>query len=117
MLHLAAINTGFLVSFFSLALVGTVSVRTLLRWIMSESRANGGTLRNVIIVGCGPRGAEFGKKIRNKPEYGYLLLGYVDDISPPENPLHGGPEKLLGAPEELRELIEEHDVDWLKVDS
>jgi exopolysaccharide biosynthesis polyprenyl glycosylphosphotransferase len=64
-----------------------------------------------VIVGCGPRGAEFGKKIRNRPDFGYLLLGYIDNIEPPENPLHGGPEKILGPLSRTREILESGDVD------
>jgi exopolysaccharide biosynthesis polyprenyl glycosylphosphotransferase len=64
-----------------------------------------------VIVGCGPRGAEFGKKVRKRTDFGYLLLGYVDDMPPPQNPLHGGPEKILGSLDQIREIVETHDVD------
>ncbi len=85
-------------SFFVVALVGTILLRTILRALFMGSRRNGRNLKNLVIVGCGPRGAEFGKKVRSRPDFGYLLLGYIDEIPPPENPLHGGPEKILGPP-------------------
>lgn len=111
-LKFSAINTAFLVSFYGVALLGTIIARFFLRSFFTEPHRNGGTLRRLVIVGCGPRGAEFGKKVRNRPDFGYLLLGYVDsDMAPPENPLHGGPEKLLGSPDRVREILEANDVD------
>ena len=110
-LKFSVITPVFLMSFFFAALLGTIIVRFCLRSFFAESRRNGGTLRRLVIVGCGPRGAEFGKRVRNRPDFGYLLLGYVDDMPPPENPLHGGPEKILGPPDQMREILETHAVD------
>jgi exopolysaccharide biosynthesis polyprenyl glycosylphosphotransferase len=110
-LDLYAVNRVFLVSFFVFALVGTIVERTLLRSFLKEVRGKGRNLRNLVIVGCGPRGAEFGREVRRRPELGYLLLGYIDEISPPENPLHGGPEKLLGKPDQAREIFRNLEID------
>jgi exopolysaccharide biosynthesis polyprenyl glycosylphosphotransferase len=49
--------------------------------------------------------------VRAKLELGYLLLGYMDEIAPPENPLHGGPENLLGNPSDAREILSKLEVD------
>jgi len=106
-----AVNREFVVTFFVVALVGTIASRTVLRVLIGGVRQNGRSLRNLVIVGCGPRGAEFGKKIRSRPDFGYLLLGYIDEIEPPENPLHGGPEKILGPLSRTREILESGDVD------
>jgi exopolysaccharide biosynthesis polyprenyl glycosylphosphotransferase len=111
LLKFSAVNALFLVSFFCVALLGTIIARFILRSFFFGARRNGGTLRRLVIVGCGSRGAEFGRKVRNRPDFGYLLLGYIDDMPPPENPVHGGPEKLLGPPDRAREIIETHDVD------
>jgi exopolysaccharide biosynthesis polyprenyl glycosylphosphotransferase len=111
MFNFSVITPSFLLSFFVAALLGTIISRFLLRSFFTESRRNGGTLRRLVIVGCGPRGAEFGKRLRNRPDFGYLLLGYIDDMPPPQNPLHGGPEKILGPPNRIREILETHGVD------
>jgi len=109
--HLTAVNRVFLATFFVVALFGTIITRTLLRAFLGEIRRGGRNLRNVVIVGCGQRGAEFGKEIRNRPDFGYLLLGYIDDMSPPDNPMHGSPEKLLGPIDEMREILTSNEVD------
>ena len=100
-----------MVTFFVVALVGTIVSRTILKALVVGVRQNGRSLKNLVIVGCGPRGAEFGKKVRNRPDFGYLLLGYIDEIPPPDNPLHGRPENILGPPSRAREILESHDVD------
>ncbi len=111
MFKFSVITPLFLTSFFFAVLLGTIITRFLLRSFFTESRRNGGTLRRLVIVGCGPRGAEFGKHLRHRPDFGYLLLGFVDDMPPPENPLHGGPERILGPPDRVREILETNDVD------
>jgi exopolysaccharide biosynthesis polyprenyl glycosylphosphotransferase len=85
----------------------------MLRSFFAEPHRNGGSLRRLAIIGCGPRGAEFGKRVRQRPDFGYLLLGYIDEdgMSPPENPLHGGAEKMLGPPDRLREIVESYEID------
>ena len=107
----SAITKIFVASFFLCALIGTIVARTLLRSVIGTSGRNGRSLKNLVIVGCGPRGAKFGKEVRSKPELGYLLLGYLDEIEPPDNPLHGEPEKLLGSPAHAREILNSLDVD------
>jgi exopolysaccharide biosynthesis polyprenyl glycosylphosphotransferase len=110
-LSFQAINWVFVITFFVVALIGTIVLRTVLKVLVVGARRNGRNLKNLVIVGCGPRGAEFGKKVRNRPDFGYLLLGYIDEIPPPDNPLHGKPEKILGPPSRTREILESLDVD------
>jgi exopolysaccharide biosynthesis polyprenyl glycosylphosphotransferase len=110
-LDFQAVNGIFIATFFAVVLVGTIVTRTILKALLAGTRQNGRSLKNLVIVGCGSRGADFGKKVRNRPDFGYLLLGYIDEIPPPENPLHGGPEKILGPPERMREILESEDVD------
>jgi exopolysaccharide biosynthesis polyprenyl glycosylphosphotransferase len=110
-LDLTAVNRIFVVSFFSTAVVGTILVRSVLRMALGGVRRNGRNMRNLVIVGCGPRGAEIGKEVRANGHLGYLLLGYIDEIAPPRNPLHGHPEKLLGDLDQAREILGELEVD------
>ena len=110
-LSFEAVNRVFVITFFLVALVGTIATRTILKALLGGARRNGRNLKNLVIVGCGPRGAEFGKKVRNRPDFGYLLLGFIDEIPPPENPLHGGPERIIGPPSQMREILESEDVD------
>ena len=111
----SAVNRAFIVVFFTTALLGTALLRTVLRSILGGVRRHGRNLRNLVIIGCGPRGAQFGKEVRNRPELGYLLLGYIDEMAPPPHPTHGGPEKLLGNLEQAREILANIEVDEVAI--
>ncbi len=111
----SAVNRGFIAAFFTTAVLGTALFRTVLRSILGGARRHGRNLRNLVIIGCGPRGAQFGKEVRSRPELGYLLLGYIDEMAPPPNPLHGKPEKLLGSLEQAREILANIEVDEVAI--
>lgn len=113
--HLEAVDRGFLLVFFGVVLVGTILARSLLRVLLGEVRRRGRNLRNLVIVGCGPRGARLGAEIWKRPELGYMLVGYVDDIDPPKSPLHGSPEKLLGRLSEIESILTREQVDEVMV--
>jgi exopolysaccharide biosynthesis polyprenyl glycosylphosphotransferase len=108
---LSAVSGVFVATFFVLAVTGTIVMRTTLRAVLGEVRRKGRNLRRLVIAGCGPRGARLGEEIRRRTELGYLFLGYIDDIDPPTNPLHGCPEHHLGTLESAREVLAENEVD------
>jgi exopolysaccharide biosynthesis polyprenyl glycosylphosphotransferase len=115
LLRLQAVDRGFLLAFFVTSLVGTILTRSLLRMVLGEVRRRGRNLRNLVIVGCGPRGARLGAEIWKRPELGYMLLGYIDDLPPPTSPLHGRPEKLLGGLDVAPSLLTHLEVDEVAV--
>ena len=114
-LRLAAVDRRFLAVFFVVGLVGTVLTRSALRLALGEVRRKGRNLRNLVIVGCGPRGARLGAEIWKRPELGYLLMGYIDDIPPPRSALHGQPEKLLGGLKDAGKLLGTMEVDEVMI--
>lgn len=115
LLRLDAVDRSFLLIFFVASLVGTILTRSLLRMFLGEARRRGRNLRNLVIVGCGPRGARLGAEIWKRPELGYLLLGYIDDFPPPRSPLHGGPEKLLGRLSDVESVLSKSEVDEVMI--
>lgn len=112
---LQAVDRRFLLVFFVASLLGTLITRGILRLVLGEVRRRGRNLRNVVIVGCGARGARLGAELWKRPELGYLLLGYVDDLPAPRSPLHGEPEKLLGRLDEVPALLGSLEVDELMI--
>lgn len=115
LLRLEAVDRSFLLAFFVASLVGTILTRTVLRMFLGEVRRRGRNLRNLVIVGCGPRGARLGAEIWKRPELGYLLLGYIDDFPPPPSPLHGAPEKLLGGLSDVESVLSSSEVDEVMI--
>lgn len=108
---ISAVDRAFLAAFFVASLTATLFMRTALRHILGGARRKGRNLRNIVIVGCGPRGASLGSEFRKRPELGYLLLGYIDDSPPPQSPLHGEPEKHLGRLDSFEKIVESFEVD------
>ena len=53
-----------------------VALRFFLRWLR---RTHGRNLRHVLIIGTNPRAIRFAEKILATPEFGYRLIGYVDN--------------------------------------
>jgi exopolysaccharide biosynthesis polyprenyl glycosylphosphotransferase len=67
-------------------------------------------VQNVVIVGTGPVGRLFARKVLSHPEYGLHLVGFVDpDLS--DGVTQIGPIPVLGSTDELGDLVEALAVD------
>jgi exopolysaccharide biosynthesis polyprenyl glycosylphosphotransferase len=86
-----------------LVTAGRASARAVCRQTVSY-------LQNTIIVGAGDVGQLVARKLLKHPEYGINLVGFVD-ASPREPRQDLEHLTLLGPPEELAELVHEHDVE------
>ncbi len=58
-------------------------IRLFKRALLIQFRLHGRNLRSVIVVGAGNRGQEIVNLIRENPELGYQLVGFVDDLDAP----------------------------------
>jgi exopolysaccharide biosynthesis polyprenyl glycosylphosphotransferase len=108
---LEAITSTFVIVFFCVAVVASVLMRITLRFFLGEARRKGRNLRHIVIVGCGMRGATLGQHVRRRPDLGYDLLGYIDDIPAPNKPGGQGKERLLGSLNDVEEVLRTNQVD------
>ena len=108
---LEAITSTFVIVFFGVAVISAVLMRVTLRFFLGGARRRGRNLRHIVIVGCGMRGATLGQHLRRRPDLGYDLLGYVDDIPPPNKPGGQGREELLGSLDEVEDVLRNNQVD------
>jgi exopolysaccharide biosynthesis polyprenyl glycosylphosphotransferase len=99
--HLAYPDFAKLVAFWSLAIVLVTFGRTLARGFCHRRPS---FLQNTIVVGAGEVGQLVARKIMQHPEYGIRLVGFVD-AAPKQRDERLGDLTLLGAPEELPQLI------------
>jgi exopolysaccharide biosynthesis polyprenyl glycosylphosphotransferase len=69
-------------------------------------------LQNTIIVGAGDVGQSLARKLLQHPEYGVNLVGFVDSAPKEQSP---GLEHvaLLGVPEDLVDITQVLDVEWV----
>ncbi len=92
-----------LTSFWMLALLSVPVCRVIARVLARRSLAY---VQNTVVVGTGPVGRLFARKILAHPEYGLNLMGFIDPC-----PKQADEITVLGAPSELRELISALDIE------
>ena len=88
----------------------TVLERWLFRQYVVHLRAVGRNLRHVVFIGSNSRAIELAQKVLSRPEYGYRLLGFVDDEV--HYDIDIGPKaKILCTIKEFPAYLENHVVD------
>jgi exopolysaccharide biosynthesis polyprenyl glycosylphosphotransferase len=76
------ITPRFLASFWLLSSVLLATSRLTLRPLLASLRRRGRNLHYLLILGTNSRAIDFARRIQDKPELGYRLLGFVDDDWP-----------------------------------
>ncbi len=72
-------NPEFLLTFWTLSTLLAIIGRLSVRFVLEAARVRGRNLRHVLVVGTNERAIDFADTIRNKPELGYHLIGFVDE--------------------------------------
>ena len=104
---LAAPSVTKLGLFWGLAVVLIATWRSCARYLCRRSSLY---VQNVVIVGAGTVGQQVAAKLRHHREYGVTVVGFVD--AAPRERLPGLAElRLLGAPDDLRRIVDEHHAD------
>jgi len=96
-----------LLGFWLFAIVFITAGRAVARTL---ARRNLAYLQNTIILGAGDVGQLVAKKLRQHPEYGLNLVGFVD-AEPKDRPASLNDLALLGGPEQLPQLVQILDVE------
>ena len=68
----------FLVYFLTIHAGSLILFRFIVRHFLKHIRLRGYNFRNILIVGCNQRAEKLVKKIKETPEYGIRILGYID---------------------------------------
>ncbi len=94
---------GFASSLVVLRFVARIAHQDVMVWL----RRRGRNLRVALVVGSGPRAARLIRDVEQHPEYGYLMLGFVDDrVHHPMKHL-----EHLGKIDELPRILHETRID------
>jgi exopolysaccharide biosynthesis polyprenyl glycosylphosphotransferase len=59
-----------------------VSARVIIWYLLQAVRRRGRNLRHVLVLGTNARAVAFANQIASRPELGYRVLGFVDDVWP-----------------------------------
>ena len=79
LLRIELITPRFMITFWVICTLLTVVSRLVIRAFQARARLQGRNLRRILIVGTNPRALRFAREIRDSPELGYSLVGFVDE--------------------------------------
>jgi exopolysaccharide biosynthesis polyprenyl glycosylphosphotransferase len=96
-----------LTTFWLLAFIGVIGMRAAARALARRQPAY---IQNTVIVGAGDIGQLVARKLQQHPEYGLNFIGFVD-ATPKQMRPDLETTELLGAPEQIADIVERHDVD------
>ncbi len=99
--------------FWGLDVVSAYSLRLGIRDLVRGLRRHGRFVRRALVVGAGPLGQEVVRRLRGHPEFGFQVVGYLDDRIPMGERVEG--KEVLGGYEAVTQVLAEHRVDQLFV--
>ena len=88
-------------------------VRNIIRLMLTSMRQRGFNLKHIILVGYSRAAEEFIDRLKVNPEWGYEVLGLLDDNVEPGVKYRG--IEVIGRTEELGELLEIHQLDEIAI--
>ena len=100
-----------LLRFLALTVCLLIGSRLTMRRILRLLRIHGRNLRNVVVVGTNPRATEFAESVLLKPELGYRLIGFVDDVWFGPSSEQFGPSALVSTITNFRPYLRAHVID------
>jgi exopolysaccharide biosynthesis polyprenyl glycosylphosphotransferase len=110
LLKLADMSRFFFTLFVSLSFGFILIEKTGLFMSAHYVRRQGFSMRRLLIVGTGKRAAAFIKRVGNHPEWGFKLLGAIDD-EPGRGIDHVGPLAVIGTLEDIPGIFHKDAVD------
>jgi len=108
-------NTAYILVFWATISLFAVLSRVIIKLILTEIRLRGRNLLNVVFVGVNARSLRFARKIDEKPELGYRIMGFVDIARPDTGEFNGSPYSFLGDFNEFPVLVRNNVVDEVVV--
>lgn len=108
------VDQNVLLTFWFVCTVATVMERWLYRQYIIHLRAAGRNLRHVLFVGSNPRAIDFAQKVMSRQEFGYRLMGFVDD-EPQQTETAGPKAKIVCSIDEMPNYLESHIVDEIYI--
>ncbi len=99
--------------FYVLNIIFGAVFRTILRTILRKLRARGYNLKHVLLVGYSRAAEQYMDHIRENPQWGYVVVGVLDDHVPAGTLYHG--VKVLGTLGNLEIILPENKLDEIAI--
>ena len=106
------VSRALLLFLFPIQAAMTVATRVALRLVMQHLRVRGLNMRQVLVLGTGPRAQAFAKKLEDHEALGLRIEGFLDDE---EMPFLPGRWRYLGKLDQLESVLHERIVDEVAI--
>ena len=83
--------------------------RVVIRWGLRKIRRRGMNLKHILLVGMGSAARGYIDRIMDNPEWGYHVLGILDDTMERSAVYRG--IRIIGRTDDLEQLLKEHQLD------
>jgi len=88
--------------------------RYIVRSVMRFIRTKGYNLKHLLIIGAGPLGTDFANKVLIHRDFGYNVVGFLDDDLDKQNNIFAG-KSVLGSCDRLPDLLDKNSFDEVVV--
>lgn len=105
------ISREFLVLFFVINTMSLIFYRFMVKIFLFRLRRKGFNKKYVLILGAGSVGRRFSDSLRNHPELGYDVFGFLDDNQREHSPQYKHLMPIVGQIEELESVLKNHLID------
>lgn len=106
-------SRGVVFTFFALNVTADIVARMLIRGVLRDMRRRGMNLKHILLVGYGQAAREYIDRILENPQWGYKVLGILDDNSERTTVYRG--VRVIGRTEELMELMTVNTLDEIAI--
>lgn len=110
LLKLTIVSRMFFFIFFTVGFLFILTEKTFLYFISHSVRRRGLNFRSLLIIGTGPRAVNFIKKVKSHPEWGFNILGAVDD-EPGRGVQKVGSADVIGSLDDIPDILRDYSVD------
>jgi exopolysaccharide biosynthesis polyprenyl glycosylphosphotransferase len=76
---ISLIDKSFLFTFWTISSLILIASRIVLYTVLKNVRRHGRNTRQMVIIGTGERAQVFARKVKQSPELGYNITGFIDD--------------------------------------
>lgn len=108
---ISLIDIPFLVTFWIISSSILIASRVVLHTFLKNIRRLGRNTRRMVIIGTGERALAFARKIKQSPDLGYNITGFIDDPWSGLEKFQGNGWRHLGGLNEFQEILRKNVID------
>ncbi len=112
-LKITDFSRGVIYMFFALNVVLDIAARIVIRGMLRDMRRRGMNLKHILLVGYGNAAMEFIDRIRENPQWGYHILGILDDNTERSTSYEG--VRVIGRTDELMQILSVNALDEIAI--